>query len=337
MDMIPYTQHVIFPEDEQAVLRALRSGYLTQGPEVEALEEAFALKVGARHAVAVSSGTAAIHLACIACGVDPDSIVVTTPVTFVATANAVLYCGAKVEFLDVDPRTGMAVSLPPFGSIGVTLGGQPLESRAMIVDASHGPYVYPKNAHAACWSLHASKHIAAGEGGMICTNDWQVALKCITLRDHGRIRTDGEKRMEMYGVNYRLDEMSAALARSQLTRLDWSITMRRSIAATYDDAFRGKVATVPHSEDSARHLYQLLLDDRDAQQKTLAKRGIGTAKHYSPIVPLQPYWKTRFGYQEGMWPNAEKFAAQTLSIPLFPTMTDQQIEAVITAVLEVCG
>jgi dTDP-4-amino-4,6-dideoxygalactose transaminase len=143
--------------------------------------------------------------------------------------------------------------------------------------------------------------------------------------------------MDMLGYNYRMDEMSAALARSQLTRYDWSVQKRREIATHYDEAFAGKVRTVPHGSDSARHLYQLLVDNRDDMRAKLLPRGVGTQVHYSPTIPLQPYYRERFGYQPGMFPNAERYAAHTLSIPMFPTLTEQEVERVITSVLGVCG
>ena len=184
---------------------------------------------------------------------------------------------------------------------------------------------------------------------MVVTNDLDIANTIETLRDHGRhhgviqgkiYRIDEylalPLQMHALGFNYRLDEMSAALALSQLSRLDANIAKRRAIAAQYDEAFHGHVRTVPHSPDSARHLYQLLVDDRDVVRQRLAERGVGSQIHYE-LVPSQPYYRERFGYEPGMWPNAEWHAAHTLSIPLFPQMHPNEIAAVIQAVKEICS
>ena len=344
--MIPYTRHETTAADRFAVERVLKSRYLTQGPQVEALEAAFAEQCGAKYAVAVNSGTAALHLAYLACGVGPGTTVLTSPVTFCATSNAVLYCGAEVQFEDVERDTGIMRHFyqhqpgkPRHLTVGVTLGGNPCWW-AHIVDACHGPYrgadIGPPAVDAVCYSLHPAKHVAAGEGGVVVTNNIEIADKCRALRDHGWQRTlNATRTASLLGFNYRLNEMSAALALSQLSRLDANIAKRRAIAAQYDEAFHGRVRTVPHSPDSARHLYQLLVDDRDVVRSELAKRGVGSQCHYSPIVPLQPYYLERFGYEPGMWPNAEWHAAHTLSIPLFPQMHPNEIATVVNAVLEV--
>jgi len=358
--MIPYTRHETTAADRFAVERVLKSRYLTQGPQVEALEAAFAETCGAKYAVAVNSGTAALHLAYLACGVGPGTTVLTSPVTFVATANAALYCGAEVEFFDqamhpqicypspITVGEGAIPFDPKYITVWVSLGGSlsvhwpkdDTQAHLRILDACHGPYRLEPGWAAACFSLHPAKHVAAGEGGAVVTNDWDVWVRCMHLRNHGRIRdsdTRFDLRMTTLGYNYRLNEMSAALAASQLSRLDANIAKRRAIAAQYDEAFHGHVRTVPHSPESARHLYQLLVDDRDVVRSELAKRGVGSQVHYSPIVPLQPYYLERFGYELGMWPNAEWHAAHTLSIPLFPQMHPNEIAAVIGAVKEVCS
>ena len=324
--IIPYAKHAITPEDEAAVLRALRSGYLTQGPEVEALEHEWADVVGAKYAVACSSGTAALWLAYhTACA--PQARLRMAPVTFVATAAA--WTGETL-WLDCYRETGLATD----ANVGVSLGGQwsPAAVPA-ILDACHGPYRHRAD-YWTVWSLHPAKHIACGEGGMLATNDAQLATDAKKLRNHGqRIFADGSRVVEHLGLNWRMDEMSAALARSQMTRLQQNIDARRLIAAQYDEAFKGKVQTVPHRADSARHLYQLLVEHRGRVQRDLRAQGIGTAIHY-PLWMAQPAF-AYLGYRPGMLPNAEWHSARTLSIPLFPTMTEQEIATVIQTVLEV--
>lgn len=336
--MIPYAKHSITPEDEAAVLRALRSGYLTQGPEVEALEHEWAELVGAKYAVACSSGTAALWLAyhtAFAAQAKPRI----APVTFVATAAA--WTG-QCRWLDCDRETGLA----PEADVGVSLGGQwNPDWRPAILDASHGPFHHLGQVWTV-WSLHPAKHVAAGEGGMLATNEADLATQAKKLRNHGqRIFADGSRLVEHRGLNWRLPEINAALARSQLTRLHANIDTRRRIATQYDEAFAGKVHLVPHRFDSARHLYQILVHERDTTravtpgsthvqwgvQAMLAAKGVGTAVHY-PLWMAQPAFRY-LGYQPGSVPNAEWHAARTLSIPLFPTITELEVETVIHGVL----
>jgi len=342
--LIPYAKHQITPEDEEAVLAVLRSDRLTQGPKVREFEVAFAEKVGARYCVAVSSGTAALHLAYLACGVGPGKTVLTSPISFVATANAVLYCRAEVKFTDVNPQTGLLEQVPDGMNyvVPVTLGGQwPHQLNGEIqswhiIDQCHGPFEFFEelpNHHAACFSFHPCKHIAAGEGGAVVTNDAYVADDIREMRDHGR--SNFTKVMTFLGYNYRLSDIAAALVLSQLKRLDWNIERRRELAARYDEAFQGRVETVPHSERSARHLYQILHAARNGIRDKLAYRGVGTQVHYKPIIPLQPYYQERFGYKRREFPNAESYAARTLSIPLYPTLTESEQDYVIEQVLEV--
>jgi len=332
-ELIPYCKHTVTPEDEAAVLRALRSGYLTQGPEIEAFEHELAALSGAKYAIAVNSGTAALHLAYAATGV---TVIAVPAISFVATANAAHHANRRVEFIDCDREDGLIVlgAEPQEIEVVVTLGGEPLSGwgARTIVDACHGPIRHPDCALATCFSFHPAKHVACGEGGAIVTNDAAFADQCRLLRSHGRRGTE----MVALGYNYRMPEMGAALGRSQLARYTENVRERRRLAHWYDQAFAGKVQTVPHGPESARHLYQLLLPNRDAAQQHLASRGIGTAIHY-PVIPLQPYYRDRYGYRPGMFPGAESHAARTLSLPLFPGLTEAEQDRVIAAVLEVAG
>ncbi len=324
--MIPYARHHITPEDEAAVLRALRSGWLTQGPEAEALESAWAELVGAKYAVACSSGTAALWLA-YHTAFAPEARPRFAPVTFVATAAA--WDGPTRIPYDCDRPTGLC----PDADIGVSLGGQWGDSVPAVLDACHGPYTHQAQFWTV-WSLHPAKHIACGEGGMLATNDESLATEAKKLRNHGqRIFADGSRMVQHRGLNWRLDEMSAALARSQMTRLQPNLDARRLIAAQYDEAFAGKVQTVPHTAGSARHLYQLLVEQRPRVQTELRAKGIGTAIHY-PLWMAEPAFRS-LGYRPGTLPNAEWHSSHTLSIPLFPTMTEQEIATVIQGVLSV--
>ena len=348
--MIPYTAHQVTAEDKAAVMAVLESDRLTQGPTVEKLEAKLCKVSGAKYAVAVSSGTAALHLAYLACDIRMAGEITVPPVSFVATANAALLCETQVRFPDIryfygDPiedAINASMEIVPGYVVTVSLGGDPWlggisDSHTKISDHSHGPIMV--NGKATTFSFHPAKHCAAGEGGAVVMDDSRIAAHCRELRNHGR----GFARSEQFylGFNYRLDEMSAALALSQLERYNWNVRRRREIAAIYDEAFQGKVRTVPHGPDSARHLYQLLVDNRDDVRQSLAIRGVGTQAHYHPIIPLQPYYRQRFGYTKEMaaerWPNAVWHSEHTLSIPMFPTLTEQEIETVIGAVVEVCA
>lgn len=331
-NLIPYTQHTVSPDDEAAVLRALHSHHLTQGPEVEAFEQELAALSGAKYAVCVNSGTAALHLAYRAHGTEW----IMPAISFVASANATLFSCIPEElsqddipFKDCNQDTGLVWDWS--GTFAVTLGGQVPVGDFDVMDACHGPIKHLGTV-ATILSFHPAKHVACGEGGAILTNDDTFADQCRLLRSHGRRGTE----MVVLGYNYRMPEINAALGRSQLTRYHENVRERRRLAHWYDEAFAGKVRTVPHSTESARHLYQIIVEDRDAKQKALRSRGIGTAIHY-PVIPLQPYYRERYGYRDGQFPGAEWHAAHTLSIPLFPTMTEEEQDRVISAVLEVCG
>lgn len=360
--MIPYTAHRITYADEAAVLRALRSDHLTQGPEVERFEEELAALAGAKYTVAVNSGTAALHLALLAAGARPGVEVIVPAISFVATANAALMTGASVRFADCEPETGF---FSPHTEVRlgverivvpVTLGGMNGEfvqhsyaGLSWVIDACHGPLrSFGSIPEAACFSFHPAKHVAAGEGGAVVTNDQGLADQMRLLRSHGRRGTE----MVAMGWNYRMPDLNAALARAQLVRYREGVARRRELAAVYDRAFAGHpvIQPVPHGPDSARHLYQVLLPDgyakawnpaagipkyRDWVAHVLRERGIGTAVHY-PVIPLQPYYRERYGYQPGQFPGAEAYAARTLSLPLYPTLSEADQRRVIEAMLEVC-
>lgn len=329
---IPYTQHTITHDDAWAVGRALHSAALTQGAEVERFEADLCAVTGARYAVAVSSGTAALH--CLYTAAKAREPGVRAPflvpsVSFVATANAAHLAGWLVDFEDATP-----LDLPRL-DVWASIGGDvPERMPAPLLDLAHalGAPVDFTAIVGAAYSFHPAKHVTTGEGGAVCTNDADVARCCRLFRAHGR---DGTRQVQ-FGFNYRLPDLNAALGRAQLARLAWSIARRREIAARYDEAFQGlRLTPVPHSPRSARHLYQILVADRDAVAERLNGRGIGTAVHY-PVIPLQPWWQARGGYTAAQFPLATAWAARTLSLPLYPTLTDADVRRVITAVQEEC-
>ncbi len=378
---VPYARQQLTAEDEAAVLAVLRSQRLTQGPQIEAFEAALAEQTGARYAVAVCNGTAALHLACRALGVETGTPAAVPAVTFAATANAVRYCGGEVGFADVDRVTGlsgpehletalhlarqqgnagrravlMPVSLtgrvPDLYAIADLAAG---ENCDVIEDAAHslgGKYVAGRRtlssgccAHtmAAVLSFHPAKHVCAGEGGAVLTNDAALAERMRMLRSHGIVRpsSNGTRTPSWFyeqielGHNYRMTDLQAALGLSQLGRLPQMLRERERLARRYDQALRdastSEVFSVPElPEGHAWHLYALRFRReslRDAAVSWLHDQGIGTQVHYRPLHRMR-YYEERYGAQS--LPDAEAYGAACLSLPLFPGLTDDEQDWVV--------
>ncbi|MCR5889658.1 UDP-4-amino-4,6-dideoxy-N-acetyl-beta-L-altrosamine transaminase [Hymenobacter sp. J193] len=374
---IAYGRQHITPDDVQAVTETLYSDYLTQGPKVAEFEEKFAAYIGADHAVAVANGTAALHLCALALGVEPGQRVITTPITFSASANCVRYCGGEVHFADIDPETALldlgAVrrlleSHPKgyfHGLIPVDFAGLPVNLEAarqlcdefglwMIEDACHAPGGFFTDsqgheqrcgngqfAELAIFSFHPVKHIATGEGGMITTNRRDLYEHLLRLRTHGitkdpaqLTRNDGGWYMEMQelGYNYRMPDMLCALGISQLRRADEGLARRRQLAARYDDAFAEMttVRPVAGAPGHAYHLYVIQVPDRKGLYDALREQQIFAQVHYIPVHTM-PYYQD-LGWQPGDFPAAENYYAHCLSIPLFPTLTDEEQQYVIDCI-----
>lgn len=382
--MIPYGKHHIDEDDIQAVVDVLRSGVLTQGPAVEAFEQAIAEYVGAKYALAVSSGTAALHLAALAAGVGPGRSLVTSPITFVASANAGLYAGGSVVFADIDPQTinmspdslEIALKANPDACavIPVHFAGLPCDMPAIqaaadqagavvIEDAAHALGAqYPDGQRVGCcanslmtiFSFHPVKAIAAGEGGMITTNDERIYRKLLRLRSHGinklddpfevaeQAETDGVRNpwyyeMQELGFHYRITDIQCALALSQFKKLDGFIARRRSLVERYDEAFAGMLnchpAQVAGRGESGHHLYVLRIDfdsidmSRGQLMQELKAQGVGSQVHYIP-VPAQPYYR-KLGHRPEDYPNAQKYYQDALSLPLFYDLSEDQQQHVI--------
>ena len=390
--MIPYGKHHIDEDDIQAVVDILRSSSLTQGPAVEAFENAIAEYVGAKYAVAVSSGTAALHLAALAAGVGPGISVVTSPITFVASANAARYCGGDVLFADIDSET---VNMSPDALrkvllknsnvkavIPVHFAGLPCdmsaiknladEAKAIVIeDAAHAlGATYPNGKRVGCcenslmtiFSFHPVKAIAAGEGGMITTNNEATYRKLIRSRSHGINKlddalqveaeafADGEQNpwyyeMQELGFHYRITDIQCALALSQFKKLDSFINRRYELVKNYDLAFSKMKSCRPAQttgrDQSGHHLYLLRIDfkqialTRGQVMKKLREYGVGSQVHYIP-VPSQPYYR-QLGFRPEDYPKAQMYYEQALSIPLFFDLSDDQQNQVIHAFREVVG
>jgi UDP-4-amino-4,6-dideoxy-N-acetyl-beta-L-altrosamine transaminase len=383
---IPYGRQSMSQEDEYALVEALHSDFLTQGPKVAEFEEKFASYIGSKYAVAVSNGTAALHLCALALGVNDQSHVITTPITFAASANCILYCGGKIHFADIDPATGvldinsvrkLLASKPNgyfTGLIPVDFAGYPVNLEEfkklaneynlwIIEDSCHSPggfFTDSKNqiqrcgngnfADLAIFSFHPVKHIATGEGGMITTNDEKLFRKLLKLRTHGITKdvsllesNEGGWYYEMQelGFNYRIPDILCALGISQLKKADNGLARRKAIARRYDEAFKVRVdiKTFPSEQDLAKagishayHLYVIRVKDRLELYNHLKTRNIFAQVHYIPIYQM-PYYK-RNGYENVHCINSEEYYSECLSLPMYPTLSDDEQSLVIETILK---
>lgn len=377
--MIPYGRQDINEADIAEVVKVLRSDFLTQGPVVPAFEKAIGDFCGAQYAVAVNSATSALHIACLALGVGPGDIVWTTPITFVASANCARYCGADVDFVDIDPRTynisvvRLAEKLEQAAALGklpkvvipVHLCGQPCEMEAIhalaqqygfriIEDASHAiggrykgePIGNGRYSDITVFSFHPVKIITTGEGGMALTNDFGLANQMLRLRSHGITRhaedmthaPDGPwyyQQLEL-GFNYRMTDIQAALGLSQMQRLEQFVVRRHVLADRYDQLLKDVPVITPWQHEdsySGLHLYviRLAVDSMKVSHREVFERlrvaGIGVNLHYIPVYH-HPYY-ARIGYNPSDFPEAERYYAEAISLPMYPGLTEEeQLEVV---------
>ena len=363
---LPYGRQSIDEDDIAAVVEALRSDWLTTGPRVGSFEAALAAATGSREAVAVSSGTAALHLAMLALRIGPGDEVIVPTLTFAASANCVTYCGGTPVFADVDAETllidpaAVARLITPRtrAIIAVDFAGQPCDypalraiadahGLALVADACHSLGasldVRPSGSLAdlTCFSLHPVKHITTGEGGAVTTDDELLARRLRSLRNHG-VTADRREReaagawfyeMTELGFNYRLSDIACALGESQLRKLPAWIERRQELAARYDAKLGealpgvGRLTARP-GVSHAYHLYVTRVADRDTVFGLLRGAGIGANVHYIP-VHLHPYYRERLGTGPGLCPVAEAAYAEIVSLPLFPQMGDADVDYVV--------
>jgi len=377
--MIPYGRQDITQEDIDAVTEVLHSDFLTQGPMLPMFEKDVADYCKAHRAIAVNSATSALHLACLSLGVGPGDTVWTSPITFVASANCARYCGASVDFVDIDPQTynlsaarlaekleqAAAAGRLPKVVIPVHLCGQPCEMEAIsalskkygfsiIEDASHAiggrykgePIGNCRYSDITVFSFHPVKIITTGEGGMALTNDHALANKMVRLRSHGITRDPAEmthapdgqwyyQQLEL-GFNYRMTDIQAALGISQMRRLDQVVAKRHVLADRYDNLLKDFPVTTPwqHADSySGFHLYVIRMnkDEMKTSRSEVFERlrfgGVGVNLHYIPVY-RHPYY-ARDGFNSNDFPEAERYYAEAISLPMYPALTEaQQIEVV---------
>lgn len=375
---ISYGKQYIDDGDIAAVVETLKSDCLTCGPKITELEEKLCKITGAKYAVAVSNGTAALHLAAMAAGFGEGDEVIVSPITFAASANCILYCGAKPVFADLNPETynidpacvEKLITPKTKGIVAVDFTGQAVEHDALSeICRKHNLVLIEDAAHAigtkyngkpvgsiadmTCFSFHPVKTVTSGEGGAITTNDEAIYRKLLRIRAHGITRNREEmvhptdaawynEQVEL-GFNYRMTDIQAALLVSQLDKLQAFSDRRKAIVAKYDAAF-GKMPEIfvqkeiPES-DTTRHLYVLRLKleklNCDRRQFFDALRGenIYTQVHYLPV-----YWHSyyeKLGYEKGLCPNAESYYMESMSLPLYYSLTDEEVERVIAAVKKI--
>ena len=376
---IYYGRQWIDDEDVETVAETLRSDFITCGPKVEEMERELEAYTGAKHAVAVSNGTAALHCACIAAGIKPGDEVITTPMTFAASANCVLYCGGHPVFADIDPETYnidpesilSRITDRTKAVIAVDFTGQAVDHDRIrkICDEHHLIFIEDA-AHAiatkyngkqvgsladmTCFSFHPVKTITGGEGGAITTNNDDFYRKLVLAHTHGITREECEMEDAPHegpwyyeqislGYNYRLTDFQAALIVSQMKKLDRFAARRKEIVRKYDKAFQSIPEIMIQKEipqsDTCRHLYIIRLDlskltcTRREFFDAMSEENVQCQIHYVPVYWF-PYYRN-LGYEKGLCPNAERIYEGIMSIPLYPKLTNQDVDDVIHAVKKV--
>jgi perosamine synthetase len=363
---IPLARPVLGPEEEEHVLAVLRSGQLSLGPLLAEFEGAFAARLGAGHASAVSSGTAGLHLALRAVGVGDGDEVVTTPFSFVASANVAVYERARPVFADIDPVTlnldpaaaAAAVTRRTAALLPVHVFGYPADVPALegiglpiVEDACEALGAVDRDGiavgargHPAVFGFYANKQLTTGEGGMVTTSDPAVKERLDSERNQGRAPDMGWLDHDRLGFNYRLSEIACALGLEQLQRLDEMLAGRARVAELYREALAGVEGLslpCPDAGGNRRGWFVFVVQlpaelDRDATVRGLGELGI-PSKPYFPAIHLMTYYREQFGHGEGEFPVCEGVAARSIALPFFPAMTDGQVERVAGALRAVLG
>jgi UDP-4-amino-4,6-dideoxy-N-acetyl-beta-L-altrosamine transaminase len=372
LTFLPYGRQEISESDIEAVAQALRGELITQGPTIARFEEAIGSYLGASHVVAFSSGTAALHGAAFAAGVGDGDEVITTPITFAADANCALYMGARPRFVDIDPATwnldaaaaarvagDRTRAVIPVSFTGLPVDLEPLQelrSRGVrvIEDACHAlgarrdgrPVGGPSGADMTVFSLHPVKTMTTGEGGLVTTEDEELAERLRMFRTHGIVKEDIEPgpfeggwyyEMQALGFNYRITDFQCALGLSQLDRVDGWVAARNDVASWYRELLDGdeQIGLPPSAPDGDKHAYHLFVahvragaEARYQAFEALRSAGIGVQVHYIPVYRL-PYYRDVLGYPQDECPAAEDYYWGAISLPMFPAMTRADAERVV--------
>ena len=358
--MIPIAKPLIGEEEKQAVMEVLNSGILAQGPRVAAFEEAFARMTGVKYAIATSSGTTALHTALLAHGIGPGDEVITTPFTFIASANSILYAGARPVFVDIDPRTfnidpgqieaaitPRTRAIMPVHLFGLMVDMDPIveiaHKRGLIIieDAcqSHGAEYKRRKAGSfgtGCFSLYPTKNMTSAEGGMITTDDAGIADRCKVIRQHGMRR---QYYHDELGFNFRMTDVHAAIGLAQLNKLA-RFNESRIANAQYLSAHLCGVTTplVPSDCEHVFHQYTMRVPGgrRDALLNHLKERGVGCGVYYPVPIHRQPFYVQQLGYDLHL-PESEQAATEVLSLPVHPALSQNDLETIVATVNEVTG
>ena len=368
-ETIPLAKPVIGEAEERAVLEVLRSGHLSLGPRVPAFERAFADRVGAQHASAVSSGTAGLHLALRASGVGAGDEVVTSPFSFVASANAILYEGARPVFADIDPVTlnldpaaaRAAVTSRTAAVLPVHIFGYPadipaieqlelpiVEDACEALGAVHADGIrVGGRGHPAVFGFYANKQLTTGEGGMVTLGSWEHKQSIDSERNQGRAPDMGWLDHDRLGFNYRLSDIACAVGLAQLTRLDDMLAARATVAGWYREALadlareRGLELPCEDSGGDVRGWFVFVVQvpsdcDRDETIRRLGELGV-SAKAYLPAIHLMSFYRERFGHRPGEFPVCEQVAARSVALPFFPALSQSQVVRVAEALRRALG
>lgn len=379
MERIPYALPMIEQEEIDEVIDAIKSNWLSKGPKTMAFEERFRTYIGSEHAIALNSCTAGLHLTQLAAGIGQGDEVITTPYTFVASANTIIHTGAKPVFVDIDPQTmnldpkqieskitNKTKAIIPVHFAGYPCDMDPIMDIArrhnliVIEDAAHAVYTQYKGQFVGnigdmtCFSFYATKNLVTGEGGMVTTNNEEWAEKIRVMSLHGMNKNAWNRyddkgswfyEVEYPGYKYNMTDIQAAFGNVQLTKLERMQTIRETYAALYNQAFQGLDGiTIPYSNEENRHAWHLYVIRVDEEVFTinraefiekLKERGIGTSVHFIP-VPMQPYYRS-LGYKPEDYPNAMKAYQGAISLPLYPAMSEEQIQQTIEAVTDIAN
>jgi len=368
--VIPLAKPLLGDREEQLVLDTLRSGRLALGPRLASFESAFAATHGSTHVSAVSSGTAGLHLAVRAAGIEPGDDVVTTPFSFVASANCLLYEGARPVFCDIDPATlnmtadaaGEALTEKTTGILPVHIFGYPVDMAAVeLLSRDCGLWIVEDACEAlgaehadgttvgargnlSVFGFYPNKQITTGEGGVVVSPSASVKERIDSERNQGRSPDMGWLDHDRLGFNYRLDDMSCALGLAQLERLGDLLAARARVASIYSEALadvEGIGLPCPDRGGNRRSWFVYVVQlphgvDRDTAVTAMRERGVDT-KPYLPAIHLMSFYRDRFGHREGDFPVCEDVAARSLALPFYPQLTDGEVEEVVEALRDVVG